>query len=104
MISIRKRENYLKSIKVIQDQQDTLQSIISCIDIDPPPTTEIEIDMALVKHEDQKAALQIQHDILKSSQEKIMESQTESEDLNCKLQKDFESVSDLLTTANQKLV
>ena len=36
-----------------------------------------EIDAALAIHEDQKAAIQIQHDILKSSEEKVMECQTE---------------------------
>merc|ERR1711981_711599 len=67
MISIRNREAYLKSIKIIQDQQDALQIIISSVDIEPPPTTEAEIDASLAIHEDQKAAIQIQHDILKSS-------------------------------------
>ena len=92
----------MKSIKIIQDQQDALQIIISSLDIDPPPTTEAEIDAALAIHEDQKAAIQIQHDILKSSEEKVMECQTESEELNKKLQEDFEAVRELLSTAHQK--
>ena len=102
MANIRNREAYLKSIKIIQDQQDALQIIISSLDIDPPPTTEAEIDAALAIHEDQKAAIQIQHDILKSSEEKVMECQTESEELNKKLQEDFEAVRELLSTAHQK--
>ena len=102
MANIRNRESYLKSIKIIQDQQDALQIIISSVDIEPPPTTEAEIDAALAIHEDHKAAIQIQHDILKSSEEKVMECQTESEDLNKKLQEDFEAVRELLSTAHQK--
>ena len=46
MATIRNREAYLKSIKIIQDQQDALQIIISSVDIEPPPTTEAEIDAA----------------------------------------------------------
>ena len=102
MATIRNREAYLKSIKIIQDQQDALQIIISCVDVDPPPTTEAEIDAALTQHEDHKAAIQIQHDILKSSEEKVVECQTESETLNEKLQENFENVSELLAIAHQK--
>ena len=61
---IKKRESYLKSLKAIQDQQDALQVIsadLEAVSSDEGRSLEpAEVDLALAKHEDQRAALQIQ--------------------------------------------
>ena len=62
MTTIKKRENYLKSIKVIQDQQDALQAIAGDIEVSEEAlvsTEPAEVDLALAKHEDHRAALQV---------------------------------------------
>ena len=102
MALIAKRDNYLKSIKVIQDQLDTLQDIAGNIDVDDTLATETEVDLALAKHEDQRAALQIQNDILKSSQEKVLNCDMDSDELNSKLKENFENVQQLLGSVEER--
>merc|ERR1719361_1999272 len=89
----------MKSMKVINDQKRVLQSTVDSMDSLVFPNVVAEVDVALTKHTDLRASLQIQHDILKSSLSKLQETQPEEVDDTAELfskQKDeLENVSQL---------
>ena len=67
----------MTSMKVINDQKRVLQHTVDNMESLAYPNVVAEVDVALTKHADLRASLQIQQDILKSSMSKLQETQTE---------------------------
>ena len=74
---VTRHEELMKSMKVINDQKRVLQSTVDSMESQAYPNVVSEVDVALTKHIDLRASLQIQQDILKSSMSKLQESQPE---------------------------
>ena len=99
---VTRHEELMKSMKVINDQKRVLQSTVDSMDSLAFPNVVAEVDVALTKHTDLRASLQIQHDILKSSLSKLQETQPdpdvdESAELFTKQRDELENVSQLAT-------
>ena len=74
---VRRHEELMTSMKVINDQKRVLQHTVDNMESLSYPNVVAEVDVALTKHADLRASLQIQQDILKSSMSKLQETQTE---------------------------
>ena len=74
---VRRHEELMTSMKVINDQKRVLQHTVDNMESLAYPNVVAEVDVALTKHADLRASLQIQQDILKSSMSKLQETQTE---------------------------
>merc|ERR1719362_2814759 len=96
---VRRHEELMTSMKVINDQKRVLQHTVDDMESLAYPNVVAEVDVALTKHADLRASLQIQQDILKSSMSKLQETQTEEVDdiveLFSKQKGELENVSQL---------
>lgn len=102
---VTRHEDHIKSMKVIADQKHTLQSILGTMNATEFPNTDSEIDAGITKHQDLKAALQIQHDILKSSYSKLQERKSdiqEHQSLSDKLKDELDKVGTLAKSCDDK--
>ena len=77
---VTRHEDHMKSMKVIKEQRSTLQAILDSMNSFEYPSTDAEINASLTKHQDLKASIQIQQDILKSSYSKLQEGKPEKEE------------------------
>lgn len=78
---VTRHEEHMKAMKIINDQKNSLQATRDSMSSQVFPNTDAEIDAAITRHEDLKASLQIQQDILKSSYSKLQERKPEKQEL-----------------------
>ena len=71
---VTRHEELTKSMKVINDQKNALQTSLDAMNATVFPAEVAEVEVALARHADMKSSLQIQNDILKSSMSKLQES------------------------------
>ena len=71
---VTRHEELTKSMKVINDQKNALQTSLESMNATIFPAEVAEVEVALARHADLKSSLQIQNDILKSSMSKLQES------------------------------
>lgn len=104
---VTRYEELIKSMKVINDQKAVLQATMDDMNATEFPNVVADVDIALTRHADLKASLQIQQDILKSSLSKLHESQTSDDDArNAELfqqqKEELEKVSQLAADCDAK--
>ncbi len=106
LAAVTRYEDLMKSMKVINDQRSVLQSTLDCMNSTEFPHLVDEVDVALNKHADLRASLQIQQDILKSSVGKMKENPVDEDENNAKLfeqQKgELDSLSQLASHCDSK--